>query len=113
MTAATAPLGLASSRALTVCGDVYQAAAEHGLIAVETTLLPPPAKGRPCLVVVRVQAWAGDRTRYVALYDTAAALGGVVEAPRNWGGREAVCAHLGDVYVWVVGDPVITAASNA
>ena len=60
------------------------------------------------MAVLRVQAWMGGRTRYVALYDTAAAMGGRVEAPRNWGGREAACAHLGDVDVWVVGDPVIT-----
>jgi len=99
--------GLASTTVLDWVGDVYASATANGLVVIETTLLPPAASGTPPLIVVRVQDFATGRTTFRALWDTASALGGVVEGPRNWGGREAVTVTVAGAFVWVVGDLVL------
>ena len=96
--------------------DVYRAATAQGLVVVETNLLPPATAGRPPLVTVRVQPFAGGRTPYVALYDTAQAVAdtrrGRVDAPLNWGGRQAAAAALAEAYVWIVGDRVVEGTAS-
>jgi len=107
VTASTFLRDLAASRVLDVAGEAHKAATARGLVVTQTILTAAASPGHPVGVVVQVQAFRGDRTPYVALFDTASALGGHVREDRCWVGREAASVDLGDVFVWVVGDPVI------